>query len=72
MATFGGNIVNASPIGDMTQFFLALNSTLLIINKDQKEREVPLKEFYKGYKTYDLQEGELIKNIRLKFVSVNI
>jgi len=71
MATFGGNIVNASPIGDMTQFFLALNSTLLIVNKDQKEREVPLKEFYKGYKTYDLQEGELIKNIRFQLPNEN-
>jgi xanthine dehydrogenase small subunit len=63
MASFGGNLVNASPIGDMTIFFLALNSNITIINKDQKARTLPLNQFYKGYKTFDLNEGELIKNI---------
>lgn len=71
MASFGGNFVNASPIGDMTIFFLALNSDISIINQDGNERIVPLKEFYKGYKTYDLHEGELIKNIVFKLPSEN-
>ncbi|OUS03535.1 (2Fe-2S)-binding protein [Flavobacteriales bacterium 33_180_T64] len=66
MASLGGNIVNASPIGDMTIFFLALNSTISIINKDKKERSIPLKAFYQGYKTYDLKEGELLKTISFK------
>ncbi len=63
MASFGGNLVNASPIGDMTIFFLALNSTITIMNQKGNERALPLKEFYSGYKTYNLNEGELIKNI---------
>ncbi len=66
MATFGGNLVNASPIGDMTQFFLALNSVLTIIDHNNKERILPLKEFYKGYKTFDLNKEELIKSIHFK------
>lgn len=66
MASFGGNLVNASPIGDMTIFFLALNSDIIIINPDGKERQLPLKEFYKDYKTYDLKDGELIKTINFK------
>ncbi len=67
MASFGGNLVNASPIGDMTIFFLALNSDIIIIiNEDQKERIVTLKNFYQGYKTYDLKEGELLKEISFK------
>jgi len=66
MASFGGNIVNASPIGDMTIFFLALNSDITIINFEEKERRMPLKEFYQGYKTYDLKEDELLKDIRFK------
>lgn len=69
MASFGGNIVNASPIGDMSIFFLALDSTILIVDKNQKERVLPLKEFYKGYKTYDLKAGDIIKSIKFKLPS---
>lgn len=71
MASFGGNLVNASPIGDMTIFFLALNSDITIIDQDEEERVLPLKEFYKGYKIYDLKEGELIKNIIFKLPTEN-
>ena len=66
MASLGGNLVNASPIGDMTIFFLALNSTITIINSDEKERTIALKNFYQGYKIYDLKEGELLKDISFK------
>jgi len=66
MASLGGNLVNASPIGDMTIFFLALNSTITIINSDGNERQILLKDFYKGYKTFDLNNGELIKDIQFK------
>ena len=71
MASLGGNLVNASPIGDMTIFFLALNSTITILNSEEKERTIPLKNFYQGYKTYDLKEGELLKAIRFKLPSKN-
>lgn len=66
MASFGGNLINASPIGDMTIFFLALNSDITIINEDEKERTIALKDFYQAYKTYDLGEGELLKTISFK------
>ncbi|WP_072400943.1 FAD binding domain-containing protein [Flaviramulus basaltis] len=67
MASFGGNLVNASPIADMAIFFLALNSKITITNvEEEKERIISLKNFYQGYKTYDLKEGELIKNITFK------
>ena len=69
MASIGGNFVNASPIGDMTIFFLALNSDLSIINQDEKKRILPLNQFYKGYKTFDLKEDELIKDIQFKLPS---
>jgi xanthine dehydrogenase small subunit len=66
MASFGGNLVNASPIGDMTIFFLALNSDITITDENRKERKLPLKQFYQGYKTYDLKAGELLKAISFK------
>ena len=66
MASFGGNFVNASPIGDMTIFLLSLNSDITIIDEDGNERTVALKDFYKGYKTYDLKDNELIKDIQFE------
>jgi len=69
MASLGGNLVNASPIGDMTIFFLSLNSNITILNTEEKERTIALKNFYKGYKTYDLKEEELLKSIQFKLPS---
>ena len=62
MATLGGNFVNASPIGDYTVYFLALNTSVLL--KDgKKSREVLLKDFYKSYKSLDKLPGEYISEI---------
>ncbi len=63
--TLAGNIVNASPIGDLSIILLALNATLIIRNFDDKRREVNLREFYKAYKKIDLCEGEFIEAIRI-------
>ncbi|WP_400076542.1 FAD binding domain-containing protein [Winogradskyella sp. R77965] len=71
MASLGGNFVNASPIGDMTIFFLALNSDIGISTESGKERNLPLKNFYQGYKTYDLKKEELLKDIHFKLPSKN-
>ncbi|MFT5780407.1 MAG: xanthine dehydrogenase small subunit [Crocinitomicaceae bacterium] len=62
ISTFAGNFVNASPIGDFTAFFIALDASITL-KKDTNERIIKLKSFYKGYKYLDLQEGELISSI---------
>lgn len=62
MATLAGNFVNASPIGDFTIFFLALDAHLVL--KDQAgSREIPLSKFYKGYKNLNKKNGELVDQI---------
>ena len=61
-ASIGGNIVNASPIADITSILLALDSTLHLV-KDGQNREIELKEFYKGYKDLELSDGELIAEV---------
>ncbi len=66
MASIGGNIVNASPIGDMTAIFLAWESSLNIRNKEGETRQLALNDFYSGYKTYDLASDEIIKSIAFK------
>ena len=63
MSTLAGNFVNASPNGDMTMLFLALNSKITIKNTAGKLRTISLKEFYKSYKVFDLQKNEIIVNI---------
>ena len=62
MATMAGNLVNASPIGDMTIFFLALDSDI-VLGKDENSRTIKLKDFYKGYKQIDKKAGEVIERI---------
>lgn len=62
MATIAGNFVNASPIGDLTIFFLALETTLQLENENGS-RSLPLRQFYKGYKQLDKKPGEIISKI---------
>ncbi len=62
MATLAGNFVNASPIGDMTAWFLALDASSVFNTK----REIALKDFYLGYKTLAKSEDEFITKIRFR------
>ncbi len=62
MATIAGNFVNASPIGDMTAWFLALDASIVF----QNEREIALKDLYLGYKTLAKTEDEFITKIRFR------
>lgn len=65
MATLAGNLVNASPIGDMTVFFLALDAEI-ILNNGTNSRQIKLKDFYKGYKQLDKSPDEYITHIIFK------
>jgi len=63
-ATLAGNIVNASPIGDLTIILLALAADLCLV-KGKTRRELRLKDFFKGYKKLDLKKGEIIETIEV-------
>lgn len=65
MATIGGNLINASPIGDFTVLLLGLNASI-ILNKDGERRTIALKHFYLDYKKMDLKEGEYLERIQFK------
>ncbi len=69
-ATVGGNIVNASPIADITIILLALN-VVVHLKKESNERKLFLKDFYKGYKTLDLKKGELVDCISFDYPARN-
>jgi xanthine dehydrogenase small subunit len=61
-ATVGGNLVNASPIGDLAVFFLALDARLVIASATGR-RTVALKGFFQSYKKTCLQAGEQVLEI---------
>jgi len=57
-ATVGGNIVNASPIGDLSVILLALDADIGLL-LGEKERQLKLRDFFLGYKQLDLRPGEV-------------
>ena len=61
-ATLAGNIINASPIGDMTNLLLALDTTLVFHN-GRRKRSVAMKNFFEGYKTYDKEADEIMTEL---------
>ncbi len=69
-ATLGGNIVNASPIGDLSIIFLALDSVALISNGIEK-RQTRLKNFFRGYKILDLAPDEIIEGLSFRIPDRN-
>ena len=74
MATLAGNFVNASPIGDMTVWFLALGAeidltgaaSILLATPSSGVRTLALKDLYLGYKQLAKQPDEMITAIRFK------
>ncbi|MFF3645532.1 xanthine dehydrogenase small subunit [Streptomyces sp. NPDC002564] len=63
-ATLGGNLGTGSPIGDSPPVLLALEATLLLADVDG-EREVPLADYFTGYRQSVRRPGELIRAVRV-------
>jgi len=70
MATIGGNFVNASPIGDFTIFFLAVDAQL-VLSDGKIKRKLPLRKLYKGYKIVDKKPQEYIEKIWFELPAKN-
>ena len=70
MATVAGNFTNASPIGDLTIFFLALNAGIEL-SDGKNNRRIQLKDFYKGYKSLDKTPVEIIEKIYFELPAEN-
>ncbi|KAB7896810.1 xanthine dehydrogenase small subunit [Rouxiella sp. S1S-2] len=68
--TFGGNIANASPIGDGGPVLLALGASLRL-RRGSQQRTLPLAQFYQGYKQTALQAGEFIEQILIPRVEAD-
>lgn len=64
-ASLGGNVANASPIGDMPPVLLALDAHVVCDNGESL-REIPVREFFKGYRKTALGANEWISAISIK------
>ncbi|WP_406447352.1 FAD binding domain-containing protein [Streptomyces sp. NBC_01613] len=63
-ATLGGNLGTGSPIGDSPPVLLALEASVVLAAADG-EREVPLADYFTGYRQSVRRPGELIRALRI-------
>jgi xanthine dehydrogenase small subunit len=64
VGTLGGNVANASPIGDTLPALVALDATV-VLRRGAATRELPLDEFFLGYRRTALAPGEIVERIRI-------
>ncbi len=64
VATLGGNLANASPVGDMPPALLALDASV-VLRRGPERRELALSSFFLGYRRTALRPGELVERIRI-------
>jgi CO/xanthine dehydrogenase FAD-binding subunit len=62
--TWAGNIANASPAADGVGVLMAYDAVVVVESK-RGSAQIPLSEFYTGYKEMRLAPDELIREIRL-------
>jgi xanthine dehydrogenase/oxidase len=64
VATPAGNIATASPISDLNPVFVATGTTLYAQTKDG-EISIPMREFFKGYRTTALPPSAVITRLSI-------
>ncbi len=61
-ATLAGNLVTASPIGDMAPVLLAVDASVVLASS-RAERTVALSDFFTGYRKTVLAKDEIVKAV---------
>jgi xanthine dehydrogenase small subunit len=69
-ATMGGNVANASPIGDTPPVLLALGACIELASMEGN-RWLPLNEFFLDYKKTQQKQGEYVRMIRIPRLRAN-
>jgi xanthine dehydrogenase small subunit len=62
--TLGGNVANGSPIGDTMPLLIALGSRVVLMSV-RGERELPLEDFYVGYRKNVLLYDEVLAWVKV-------
>ncbi len=60
--TIGGNIANGSPIGDTPPALIAAGATL-VLRKGDRERRLPLEDYFLDYGKQDRAKGEFVSRV---------
>jgi xanthine dehydrogenase small subunit len=60
----GGNVANGSPIGDSAPVLIALGASL-VLRRGDRQRRVPLEDFYLDYMKNALEPGEFVEAIEV-------
>ena len=68
--TLGGNVANGSPIGDTMPLLIALGSHVVLMSV-RGERELPLEDFYTGYRKNSLAADEVLAWIKVPKATPN-
>ncbi len=68
LGTLGGNVGTASPIGDTLPCLIALDA-VLILESAEGRREIPIDEFFVGYRETALRRNEVVRSIRMPKLS---
>ena len=64
LGTLGGNIANASPIGDLPPVLLALGAEITLQRGDDR-RTLPPEEFFLDYRVTALGPGEFVRSVSI-------
>ena len=70
LATFGGNLGSASPIGDTLPVLMALEARIVLQNLKGK-REIPMSEFVTGYRKTQKMPDEIIAAVIIPKMNTN-
>jgi xanthine dehydrogenase small subunit len=62
--TLGGNLCNASPVGDLAPLLLALDATAVAVGPTG-ERRIPLHQFFPAYRQTALASDELLLRVEV-------
>ena len=71
VATIGGNIATASPIGDTLPILLSLNAKL-VIETAKNKKTLSINDFFISYRKTKLKKGEFIHSIRIPIYKNNV
>jgi len=64
LATIGGNVGSASPIGDLLPLLFVCDASL-VLRSVSSERTLPIESFITGYRQTQLRQDEVITEIRI-------
>jgi len=71
VATLGGNVMSASPIGDTLPLLIALNAKVRLLGNNQ-QREMLIEDFITAYRKTDIHQDEILALIMIPKPAKNV